>query len=256
MKRAVHAALSGTRAGARVLETRRSVLAAVAPVCNRLAGCRIRTRGARNRVDWAAARRIRSTSVTIAGDGNVVAFGKDARLESCRIVVRGSGNRIEIGSSLLTGSGITISGDGNTVTVGDGCMLLSLGMVCEDDGNTIGVGDATQVHGVTELAAIEGTRIDIGGGCLSSGGVHVRTGDSHALTDLGGIRINPSADIVLGDRVWLGMNAVVLKGATIAEASVVGACAVVTGRFDEPHCALAGNPARVVRRGVDWRAER
>ena len=34
--------------------------------------------------------------------------------------------------------------------------------------------------------------------------------------------------------------------------SIVAACAVLTKRYDEPFCVLAGVPARVVKRGVDW----
>ena len=52
------------------------------------------------------------------------------------------------------------------------------------------------------------------------------------------------------------MKATVLKGAAVAGSSVVGACSVVSKRFYRPHCVIAGNPARVLREGVDWRIER
>jgi acetyltransferase-like isoleucine patch superfamily enzyme len=256
MKHELHAALGRNPVGSRALGFRRRLVDASAPVRNRLFGCRLKARGADNLVVWSLAQRIRATSITIVGDGNTVVFGRGARIESSSIAVRGSGNRIVVGSSSLSGSAVTVSGDANTVDIGDDCTLLGLSVVCEDDGNCISIGASTQVHGTTELAAMEGTRIGIGTGCLFSGGIHFRTGDSHALTDLEGRRINPSRDIAVGDHVWVGMNVVVLKGTAVADSSVLGACSVLSGRFDKPNCIIAGNPARLVREGIDWRVER
>jgi galactoside O-acetyltransferase len=54
------------------------------------------------------------------------------------------------------------------------------------------------------------------------------------------------APVVVQDKVWIGFNVSVLKGVTIGEGAVIGACSVVT--HDIPPYALAvGNPARVVR---------
>lgn len=248
--------LSDTRVGTEARALRRLLLDAVAPMWNRAVGCRVRTRGANNRVVYAHVRRLHKVSITILGEGNSVEFARDAQVGSCNIVIRGNGNTISIGSSTLTGVGAAISGDGNAINIGDGCILLGLGLVCEDDGNGINIGAATQIHGSTELAAIEGTLISIGTTCLFSRGIHFRTGDSHSLTDLEGRRINPSRDITIGDHVWVGMNVTVLKGSSVPDRSVIGACSVVSGSFDGPHCVIAGHPARVVREGVDWRVER
>jgi maltose O-acetyltransferase len=53
------------------------------------------------------------------------------------------------------------------------------------------------------------------------------------------------ARIAIGDDAWIGFNATVLKGVTIGEGAVVGACAVVT-RDVTPYAVVAGNPASVV----------
>ena len=55
------------------------------------------------------------------------------------------------------------------------------------------------------------------------------------------------APVRIGDHVWLGMHAVVLKGVTIGEGSIIGAGSVVT-RDIPPLCVAVGAPARVVRR--------
>jgi acetyltransferase-like isoleucine patch superfamily enzyme len=50
----------------------------------------------------------------------------------------------------------------------------------------------------------------------------------------------------IANNVWIGMNAVILKGVTIGENSVVAAGSVVTKNV-EPNTVVAGNPAQVVK---------
>jgi len=52
--------------------------------------------------------------------------------------------------------------------------------------------------------------------------------------------------IRIGNRCWIGMNAVVLPGVQLGDGVIVGAGAVVTKNFDGP-CIIGGNPARVIR---------
>jgi acetyltransferase-like isoleucine patch superfamily enzyme len=53
--------------------------------------------------------------------------------------------------------------------------------------------------------------------------------------------------VIIADNVWIGMNAVILKGVTIGENSVVAAGSVVTKSVPE-NSVVAGNPAVVVRK--------
>ena len=55
-----------------------------------------------------------------------------------------------------------------------------------------------------------------------------------------------SAPIRIEDKVWIGMDALILKGVTIGEGSVVAARSVVT-KDVPPYSLVAGNPARVVK---------
>src|SRR5207248_10050585 len=52
--------------------------------------------------------------------------------------------------------------------------------------------------------------------------------------------------VKISDNVWIGMNAIVLKGVTIGENSVVAAGAVVT-KSVPANCIVAGYPAVVVK---------
>jgi galactoside O-acetyltransferase len=54
------------------------------------------------------------------------------------------------------------------------------------------------------------------------------------------------APVVIGNRSWIGFGASILKGVTIGEGAVIGACAVVT-RDVTPFTVVAGNPAQEIR---------
>ena len=167
MGRSVRAALGRTRIGTHARGLRRDLMGAWTPLKNTLVGCRVHARGTGNRVACAQTRQLSKATITIVGNSNSVVFAHEAQVRSCTIVIRGDGNRVWIGPSYLNGASATISGNGNIIAIEGGCMLLSLGLVCEDDANSISIGAATQIHGSTELAAIEGTRIAIGEGCCS-----------------------------------------------------------------------------------------
>jgi acetyltransferase-like isoleucine patch superfamily enzyme len=53
-------------------------------------------------------------------------------------------------------------------------------------------------------------------------------------------------DVVIGNDVWLGREAMILSGVTIGDGAVVGARALVT-RDVPPYAIVAGNPAQFVR---------
>lgn len=180
-----------------------------------------------------------------------------ALLKKVNIRIKGSNNKIIIGDfAQLPGACVTIHGSNNTVTIGPWSYLGGTDLFMEDNGGSIIIGEHTKFLGKTHLAVIEGTSITIGRDCLFSSDIQLRTGDSHSVLDMDGRRINASQDITIGDHVWVGTQAFLTKGAKVAPHSIVGACALVTKAFEEPHCSLAGVPARVVKQGVDWSIRR
>jgi acetyltransferase-like isoleucine patch superfamily enzyme len=57
-------------------------------------------------------------------------------------------------------------------------------------------------------------------------------------------------DVIIGNDVWIGHEAVIFSGVTIGDGAVIGARAVVTKDVD-PYTIVAGNPARFVRKRFD-----
>lgn len=94
--------------------------------------------------------------------------------------------------------------------------------------------------------------ITIGNDVGIAEGVVIRDSDSHPIiiNDCP-ISQDVSAPIVIEDHVWIGMNAIVLRGVTIGEGSIVAAGSVVS-RNVPPHSLVSGVPAKVIANNVSW----
>lgn len=179
-------------------------------------------------------------------------------LRNCTIVSSGEDNLVQIGDfSRLRGCTIRIGGNHNRVIIDDFCYCANTGIYIEDDNNLVHIGTHNMLSGKVELSAIEGTKIEIGEDGMFSDGILIRTGDSHVILDkTTGQRVNPSQDISIGSHVWVGTRVTMLKGTVVPDHCVVGANALLCKKYNQPNCALAGNPARVVRENIDWQRER
>lgn len=150
------------------------------------------------------------------------------------IRVSGRGSRIEIGRDFVANSHWVYNSFGIIQPV----IIRTVG-----HGARIKIGDNVGISGCT-ITAVES--ITIGNDVLIGSGAVVVDNDAHPIHpdhrfDGGGAH----APIVIGNRVFIGARALVLKGVTIGEGAVIGAGAVVAK--DVPAYAIvAGNPARII----------
>src|SRR5436853_4659703 len=142
---------------------------------------------------------------------------------------------------------------GNHVSCYAGCSFA----IGENGRSTIG--DFTLLNGALVMAE---ERIEIGSHCLISWNVGIADSDFHPLAPAQRIidahalapffKHRPprpalrTAPVIISDNVWIGMNAIILKGVTIGENSVVAAGAVVT-KSVPANVVVAGNPAVVTK---------
>lgn len=168
--------------------------------------------------------------------------------------IRGTNNVVRIGQGVrLNRVSIHIHGNNNLIDIQKNASLKTTEIVIEDDGGKILIGEETGLSGNTHLAVIEGKKIEIGRQCMFSSNITVRVGDSHSIIDdASGKRINPSETVIIGDHVWIGSQVILLKGTQIPSNCIVGSGSVVTKHFDEQNTIIAGNPGRIVKRGINW----
>ncbi len=121
------------------------------------------------------------------------------------------------------------------------------------------IGDYTLLNGALVMAD---ERIEIGSYCLISWNVGIADSDFHPLAPaqrrVDAMALAPffegrpprpkleTRPVRIADNVWIGMNAIILKGVTIGENSVVAAGSVVT-RDVPANTVVAGNPAVAVK---------
>ncbi len=180
-----------------------------------------------------------------------------AFMKRCKIRIKGEGNQIILGEKcFLSNCNFTITGNNNKIILDKTVFADKCTFCIEDDGNTIVIGKDVRIFGQCEFAAMEGTKIEVGEGSLVSSNTLFRTGDSHSVLDLEGNRINPSKDIKLGNRVWVGQKASVLKGSAIGDDSIISFGAIVTKAFDSPNAVIGGVPAKILKTGVAWCIQR
>lgn len=77
--------------------------------------------------------------------------------------------------------------------------------------------------------------------------------DAHIIFDENGNVINKDKEIILGDKIWMGCDCKVLKGACIPNNCVVGANSVVTTSRFEPNSLIVGNPAKSIKKIGGWK---
>ncbi|WP_031443977.1 acyltransferase [Arenibacter algicola] len=109
-------------------------------------------------------------------------------------------------------------------------------------GNNVGMSDVT-------ITCHE--KINIGNNVLIGVGTQIRDTDNHSLNPqdrLIGLdwENKKNASILIEDNVFIGANCFILKGVTIGENTIIGACSVVTKNIPANQI-WAGNPAIIIK---------
>jgi acetyltransferase-like isoleucine patch superfamily enzyme len=125
------------------------------------------------------------------------------------------------------------------LTIGDRTVIDRYAtVICDGD---LSIGSDGYIGQGTVIVAIE--RISIGSDVLIAAHSTIRDQD-HGIAPGPPYRTQPptTKPIIIGSNVWLGANAVILKGVDVGDGAVIGAGAVVRTRVPSRHLAV-GVPA-------------
>lgn len=161
---------------------------------------------------------------------------------------------------LLKGVPVIFNKGGAQLTIGENCTIKSsflsnlVGLysrtiiVTRTPEAEIHIGDHVGISGATIYAR---TGITIGDHTMIGGNAKILDNDFHPIEaqariedDKSMIRSRP---IVIGKNCFIGCNSLILKGTVLGDNCVVGAGAVVSGKFED-NCVIAGNPAKVIKK--------
>lgn len=107
----------------------------------------------------------------------------------------------------------------------------------------ITIGDFCLIAPGVEITSL--ASITIGDNCMIAADVLIHDCDWHGLYN----RLRPfrcQSPVTLADNVWIGTRAIITKGVSIGENSVIGAGSIVTKDIPA-NCVACGNPAKVVK---------
>lgn len=94
----------------------------------------------------------------------------------------------------------------------------------------------------------------VGDESMLSAEIVVWATDGHSIIDKKSQKLlnQVSQPVRIGDYCWIGYGVYLLKGANLPNHTIVGANSVVVNGFNEEYTIVAGNPAKIVRKGVEW----
>ncbi len=123
--------------------------------------------------------------------------------------------------SIIAGGRVIVNDNAN-LTIKSGYMNFNSTIICEE-------------------------KIEIGDGVAIGPGVVIRDGDAHQVNN----KKNKKA-IKIGNHVWIGTNAQILKGVHIGDNAIIAAGSIVT-KDVESNTIVAGVPAKVIKKNVTWK---
>lgn len=142
---------------------------------------------------------------------------------------------------------------GRRVAVGDFCWIQAVsrygGARFEPD---LFLGDDVAISDLTHISCVK--KISIGAGCLLGSKIYIGDHSHGSVKDYASMAhlapaqrpLSDVAEILIGERVWIGDGVIILAGARIASGSIIGANSVVALQSNRP-AVIAGVPARVLR---------
>lgn len=155
-------------------------------------------------------------------------YGRDVQMHQINSIRGGlriqlaKGATLEIGNFLMSTGPLNIKGINNSrIIIGDSCFFNHNCSITADESIVIG------------------NECNIANNVVIVDHDHVITGDGVSEKLL-------SSPVHIGNKVWIGANAVITKGVNIGDGAVVAAGAVVTKSIP-PHELWAGVPAKNIR---------
>ncbi|MBQ8750597.1 MAG: acyltransferase [Alphaproteobacteria bacterium] len=191
------------------------------------------------------------------------------------IIVKKDGEKIEV--EAVEGLNLTLTGENNVVTIYEPFKFNNVNIRLTGDAEVVIDSGSCIVHGfriiktrnIKKNKLVIGKDFHCGANCVIdmtdagdiiigddakwSWNIYVKSDDTHPIFEIDTKKcVNASTEISIGNHVWIGMNVVILKNSIIKDNSIIGACSVVASKFEEENVIVAGNPAKIRKRNINW----
>ena len=166
------------------------------------------------------------------------------------MIIKGNDNTVNLGTIILHYSNI-LGMSGLKLIIGQ---LPGLGTGVSRVANNcrVDIGNRVVINGVTLYLQEDKSNVSIGEDSQLSWGIDIWCTDAHTITNLKREPINFAQSIEIGKHAWVGKDVKIGKNTKIPDNSIVGWGSIVTKVFNEPNIILAGIPAKIVKRCINW----
>lgn len=169
--------------------------------------------------------------------------------------IHGNGNIIE--GDIPFKVKIEIYGNNNRIVFGKNLSefraSISVGFKTDPVNNTvIIIRDNSTANDVKIYLRDNNSQVILGQDCMLSNEVCIACTDFHTIINTQDEVLNLGKSIEIGNHVWIGMYAKILKNTKIPDNCIVGCGSVVTKKFDKSGVIIAGNPAKIVKENINW----
>lgn len=213
-----------------------------------------------NFIFWEVQKKLKLKFIQLKKRKNFVLIKQDGtkiynpKIKNLTVSIRGENSRIEIYEPFEVKIKCHISCGENSLVRIYPFNSYNKAQILAGTNNTIQIGAYTTIKDANFfLGTSEYTNVKLGKDCMLSYDIIIRTNDGHTIYDKNTREIlNPLKDVVIGDHVWIGARAMILKGSHIPSNSMVGACSLVNKEFSEENTVIAGIPAKVIKKDVNW----
>jgi hypothetical protein len=113
-------------------------------------------------------------------------------------------------------------------------------------------GKGSTSNGVHAVLQGEYKGIVVGDDCMFANNIFIRNSDMHGIVDMkSGEWLNSPSNVVIEPHVWVGQEALIMKGIHVGFGSIIGAKALVNKNVPA-YSIAAGVPAKIVKTDVSW----
>lgn len=198
--------------------------------------------------------KIKKVLIPIRGSNNKIT--NSSKNYKLKFDIIGDNNKVIIKNARIHNTTIYIRGNNHELTIIDGCYIKNSKICMENDDCEIRVGSKTSIEGAEMDIKENGTKLLIGNNCMLSNGIYITVSDSHSICAINNnLRINAAKSVSIGNNVWVGKRAMILKGSTIRDNSIIAAGSIIIGQVGE-NSIYAGRKAEKVKEGVYWLRKR
>lgn len=175
-----------------------------------------------------------NSTVKFAGSNNILYCEKGVKMEGSSIFFNASNSIVYLSSSKFV-------------------YRLSAFI---NNNNVFYMGKNNSETSVLHVVLSEQKHCIIGKNGMFSREVWIRNADPHLIYNAENkARINPTKSVFIGDHVWIGQSATILKGTQIDSGSIIGAMSVVSGKKIPNNVSGAGNPYKQLSQNIFWSRE-